>query len=159
MQAVSSRFGPLALASSPTSLEEAPSLLRIRALHAPTATGPARPRDSADTPNLEAGVRAGSSLALWSEYFPLGRVVGVDKDLSTFLRRGRPLLERHGALTRGNVHVLEANATDASVLDALAVAGFRGAFADVVVDDANHWAKEWGSRWGAGSALGRAGGV
>ncbi|CAK0912163.1 unnamed protein product, partial [Prorocentrum cordatum] len=90
---------------------------------------------------LELGVRSGSSLAMWAEYFPFGSIVGVDKNTATF-ERARPLLENHGALSRGNVHVVQANASSASVLDRLREAGFDAGFADVVVDDANHWAKD-----------------
>lgn len=90
---------------------------------------------------LEFGVRMGSSLAMWSEYFPYGTIVGMDKNLATFNTRGRPVLTAHGAFTRGNVYVMQANASDESGLHALAEVGFKDGF-DVIVDDANHWAKD-----------------
>ncbi|CAL1173744.1 unnamed protein product [Cladocopium goreaui] len=89
---------------------------------------------------LEFGVRMGSSLAMWSEYFPKGTVVGVDKNLATFFQTGQPVLTAHGAFTRGNVYVLEANASDVSGRQKLERLGFDRF--DVVVDDANHWAKD-----------------
>lgn len=93
---------------------------------------------------LEAGVRAGASLAMWSEYFPFGRVVGIDKDLSTFITSGYHLLGNHGAFRQNNVRVVQANASDVSVLDALKGMGMRleHGWADVIVDDANHWARD-----------------
>eukprot|EP00930_Biecheleria_cincta_P039540 TRINITY_DN27174_c0_g2_i1.p1 TRINITY_DN27174_c0_g2~~TRINITY_DN27174_c0_g2_i1.p1 ORF type:complete len:1028 (+),score=149.88 TRINITY_DN27174_c0_g2_i1:223-3084(+) len=91
---------------------------------------------------LELGVRMGSSLAMWSEYFPLGMVVGVDKNLGTFMTKGQPLLQQHGAFGRGNVQVLQANASDVSALQVLLDAGISEHFADVIVDDANHWARD-----------------
>ncbi|CAE7246972.1 elmMII, partial [Symbiodinium natans] len=89
---------------------------------------------------LEFGVRMGSSLAMWSEYFPHGTVVGMDKNLLTFHMKGRPVLSAHGAFTRGNVYVMQANASDQSGFDALGEVGFKDF--DVIVDDANHWAKD-----------------
>lgn len=89
---------------------------------------------------LEFGVRMGSSLAMWSEYFPLGHVVGIDKNLGTFFQRGRPVLTDHGAFTRGNVYVLEANASDASGRRKLQRLGWE--HFDLIVDDANHWHKD-----------------
>jgi len=91
---------------------------------------------------IEAGVRGGSSLAMWSEYFPFGQVVGIDKDIGTFRDTGRPHLESAGAFQRGNVQALEANATDMSVVERLRAVGIGRGFADVIVDDANHWAKD-----------------
>ncbi|CAJ1378910.1 unnamed protein product [Effrenium voratum] len=91
---------------------------------------------------LEFGVRMGPSLAMWSEYFPFGTSVGVDKDLGTFLQRGQPVLMAHGAFTRGNVYAVEANASDVSGREKLQRLGFGANFADVVVDDANHWFKD-----------------
>lgn len=90
---------------------------------------------------LEVGIRGGSSLALWSEYFPYGKVVGIDKNIQTFSKY-KSVFERHGAFSRGNVEVLQANGTDASVLEELASVGIGEGFANVIVDDANHWAAQ-----------------
>lgn len=89
---------------------------------------------------LEIGVRAGSSLAMWSEYFPLGQVVGLDKSTDTF-EKVRPVMQLNGAFSRGNVQVLEGNGTNISILDSMAKAGLPLEY-NVVVDDANHWAKD-----------------
>lgn len=90
---------------------------------------------------LEFGVLCGSSMALWSEYFPTGKVLGIDRDLSPFLGpRGLEALISHGAFSRGNVYVMEANASDVTVLDHLNRLGFEGF--NVMVDDASHTAQD-----------------
>eukprot|EP00927_Polykrikos_kofoidii_P048776 TRINITY_DN4298_c0_g2_i1.p1 TRINITY_DN4298_c0_g2~~TRINITY_DN4298_c0_g2_i1.p1 ORF type:complete len:1103 (-),score=124.19 TRINITY_DN4298_c0_g2_i1:141-3449(-) len=90
---------------------------------------------------LEIGVRLGSSMAMWAEYFPFGKVVGIDKSLQTFRENGQ-LLVQHGALKHGNVFLVEGNGTDPSILPLLWNKNVSNGFADVVVDDANHWAKD-----------------
>lgn len=91
---------------------------------------------------VEIGVRSGASLAMWSEYFPFGTILGIDKNIGTFENIGRAWLQELGALNRGNVVVLQANATDLTVLDKLRDINITDVFADVVVDDANHWARD-----------------
>jgi len=90
---------------------------------------------------LEIGVRTGCSLAMWSEYFPLGEIVGIDKNIGSFSQY-RQVFELHGAFSHDNVRVLQANASDESVHEHLNKAGVPPEFADVIVDDANHWAKD-----------------
>eukprot|EP00928_Gymnodinium_smaydae_P030585 TRINITY_DN22704_c0_g1_i1.p1 TRINITY_DN22704_c0_g1~~TRINITY_DN22704_c0_g1_i1.p1 ORF type:complete len:218 (-),score=25.70 TRINITY_DN22704_c0_g1_i1:720-1373(-) len=90
---------------------------------------------------LELGVRAGCSLAMWSEYFPFGTIVGVDRGLTKF-EGLYPTLKRNGAYSHNNVHTILANATDPALLRELAARGFANHFADVIVDDANHWAHD-----------------
>lgn len=89
---------------------------------------------------LEFGVLCGSSMALWSEYFPNGKVLGIDRDLGPFFGpHGLEALISHGAFSRGNVYVMEANTLDATVLDHIKRLGFEF---DVMVDDASHNAQD-----------------
>ncbi|CAK9043151.1 unnamed protein product [Durusdinium trenchii] len=94
---------------------------------------------------LEFGVRMGSSLAMWSEYFPLGHVVGIDKNLGTFFQRGRPAMALASQEGACNVYVLEANASDASGRRKLQRLGWE--HFDLIVDDANHWHKVRAPFW------------
>lgn len=72
---------------------------------------------------LELGVRAGSSLRMWKEYFPAGQIFGVDMN---------PDCRAH---EEERIEVIIASQDDSAPLLALAdrVGGF-----DVVIDDASH---------------------
>lgn len=72
---------------------------------------------------LELGVRKGNSLRMWKEYFPHGRIYGVDFD---------PSCERH---EDDRIEILIASQDDDTQLGALAE---RAGGFDVVLDDASH---------------------
>ena len=78
---------------------------------------------------------------MWSEYFPLGKVVGVDKNTNSY-HTSRLQFVNNGAYSRDNVLAVEGNATVPSIVEVLAAQGIIAGFADVVVNDANHWARE-----------------
>ena len=77
----------------------------------------------------EVGIAYGLSLEMWNDYFPNAHVWGIDAGLAPFVRkrfRSRP-----------SVHLLVADSTDCSKVDAL---GFANESMDVIIDDGPHWA-------------------
>lgn len=75
---------------------------------------------------LEIGVYRGASLRMWRDYFPLGRIVGIDKD---------PDASDHAG---GRIDVRIGHQADAGFLEDVATAD--GPF-DLIVDDGSHLAK------------------
>ena len=71
---------------------------------------------------LEIGVLNGASIQMWSDYFPNGKIVGVDKDLKQFT-------------WRPNVLLLQANVSTGEILQQ--VAEHAGPL-DIVIDDGSH---------------------
>jgi predicted O-methyltransferase YrrM len=74
---------------------------------------------------LEIGVLEGASLRMWRDYFPAGRIVGIDLS---------PQATEHEA---DRIKVIIGDQTDAAVMDAAVEA--IGPF-DLVVDDGGHYA-------------------
>lgn len=73
---------------------------------------------------LELGVFTGDSIRMWAEYFPNGKIIGVDKDLDQF-----------AGVCPANVELLaddQANPDLTHFLDR-----FRGPL-DIIIDDASH---------------------
>jgi hypothetical protein len=79
---------------------------------------------------LEIGVLRGASLALWADYFPQGRVVGVDLNPLG----ADDILPDRTAFARGNQ-------ADVVFLDEVAEAHAPDGF-DLIVDDASHLGRE-----------------
>lgn len=55
---------------------------------------------------IEAGILKGTGLALWSDLFPSGRIIGLDIDLS-HVRENLPELKSRGAFRGGNPELCE----------------------------------------------------
>ena len=86
---------------------------------------------------LELGVNTGVSLAVWSTFFPQGRVVGVDISFSQWHGMSREsLLGAMGANASGLVEILELDYLTADEADLRALGGF-----DIIVDDGDHRAE------------------
>ncbi|CAE8636443.1 unnamed protein product [Polarella glacialis] len=86
---------------------------------------------------LEIGVNRGHSLAMWSLWFPLGRVVGLDINLNALSLDKLALTDR-GANITGNVRVYQCDATRR--LDLFRRLDPEENF-DLIVDDGSHMAK------------------
>ena len=74
---------------------------------------------------LEIGVYKGGSLQLWSDYFPLGTIVGIDLKLPTDFAPGE------------RIHVFEGSQADEQFLSKVANHTAPGGF-DIIIDDASH---------------------
>lgn len=74
---------------------------------------------------LEIGIGNGGSLRFWADYFPLGRVVGLDVE---------PLDVGDAA---GRIFVYRGVQQDVDLLDRIAFECAPGGF-DIVIDDASH---------------------
>jgi hypothetical protein len=84
---------------------------------------------------IEVGILRGTGLAIWSDLFPTGRIIGLDIDLSNF-RKNEQTLRRAGAFAANNVEVHE---FDQFVCDAEIVANIlKGDQIDVFIDDGYH---------------------
>jgi len=59
---------------------------------------------------VEVGVLEGTSLAVWSDVFPKGRIIGIDIALEPYHER-LPKLKRLGAFSNNNVEVYELDST------------------------------------------------
>jgi hypothetical protein len=73
---------------------------------------------------LELGVRRGSSLRVWRDYFPKATIVGLD-------------IEPVQPLDLPNVHVVQGDQADPAALDQ-ALAAIGGSPFDIIIDDASH---------------------
>jgi hypothetical protein len=84
---------------------------------------------------VEVGILRGTGLAIWSDLFPRGRVIGLDLDLSNFQKNEQNL--RHtGAFATNNVETHEFDQFDCnaeSMADIL-----RGDRIDIFIDDGVH---------------------
>lgn len=74
---------------------------------------------------LEIGIRRGGSLELWRDYFPHGRIVGIDLKLPKNFFPGE------------RVEVFEGSQADTRFLSKVAAKTAPGGF-DVIIDDASH---------------------
>ena len=84
---------------------------------------------------VELGVFKGTSLAIWCDLFPSGRVIGMDVELERF-RRNVPRLRRRGAFVAAEPVALEFDAFQpdtGALVDALA-----GRRIDIFIDDGPH---------------------
>jgi hypothetical protein len=84
---------------------------------------------------VEVGILRGAGLAIWSDLFPDGRIIGLDIDLSHF-RSSEGSLKRSGAFASNNVEAHEFDqftCTEATLGSIL-----RGASIDVFIDDGFH---------------------
>mmetsp|Transcript_34283 Transcript_34283/g.105344 ORF Transcript_34283/g.105344 Transcript_34283/m.105344 type:complete len:325 (+) Transcript_34283:78-1052(+) len=88
------------------------------------------------------GVFRGESLAVWSEFFRRGTVVGLDINL-TPATRYRPVLAGLGAWQNGNVELLQADTTDSAQFRAFVSmhSDVFGKGFDVIIDDGCHTTK------------------
>jgi len=77
---------------------------------------------------LEIGVNKGGSLLLWRDYFPYGRIVGIDISLPQNLKP----MER--------VKVFKGSQTDRQFLSDVAMKTAPGGY-DIIIDDASHIGK------------------
>ena len=83
----------------------------------------------------EVGILQGTGLALWSDLFPNGRVIGLDIDLTHFQSNLSRLI-RSGAFQAQNheVHTFDGFRENSKHLSDI----LQGATVDVVIDDASH---------------------
>jgi hypothetical protein len=80
---------------------------------------------------LELGICAGRSLAMWSDYFSHGRIMGVDVHLAPIDHKG---LEQLGAFQNKNISFIQHDIRDSKgLLNKLNSHSF-----DIVIDDALH---------------------
>ena len=84
---------------------------------------------------VEVGILRGSGLAIWSELFPEGTVIGLDVDLSHFLENTEDLRAR-GAFPRGLPRSMVFDAYDPDVAELTEL--LDGRRIDVVIDDGPH---------------------
>jgi len=93
-----------------------------------------------DQPNhvLELGVLDGRSIAMWSDYFKNGHIVGVDINLSRY-NKNKNNLEKLGAFTNNNYTVLELNIKEESFMEY--INGLNYQF-HIIIDDALHQPKQ-----------------
>lgn len=85
---------------------------------------------------LELGVFTGRSIAMWSDYFPNGKIYGADIDLKKY-REFELELRNLGAFTHNNVKLIESDNTSNEFK--VMVAKFP--MFDFIVDDADHKSK------------------
>lgn len=84
---------------------------------------------------IEAGILRGSGLALWSDLFPNGRIIGLDIDLS-HVRENLPALKSRGAFRGGDPELYEYDQfVDESEKVRTLLGGDR---IDVYIDDGLH---------------------
>lgn len=76
---------------------------------------------------LEIGVLRGESLRMWRDYFPLGRIYGVDIN---------PDAMQH---ENTRIRVFIGSQTDAAVLESVVAESGQP---DVIIDDGSHWARD-----------------
>ena len=84
---------------------------------------------------VEVGILRGQGLAIWSELFPDGSVIGLDIDLGHF-EAERPALIARGAFRAGNVETANYDQLLGTPDDVAKILGGRKA--DVVIDDGLH---------------------
>ena len=84
---------------------------------------------------LELGIFHGKSLAMWSDYFPNGKIYGIDIDLKPYTEN-IPKLKREGAFTHNNVIVFEQNVTAPNFGELVS----KLPVMDIIIDDALHHA-------------------
>jgi hypothetical protein len=102
------------------------------------------PYRTLDITLLEIGVWQGGSLLLWADYFPSGRIVGMDVNLSAVLAAVHEVSQ---------IVLIEGNATRAECIDR-AISGV-----DIVIDDGSHVIEEQLSSFLAIAPRLRAGGL
>ncbi len=84
---------------------------------------------------VECGILKGSGLAIWTDLFPQGRVIGLDIDLSNFEQNHNYLLSR-GAFKHNSPQVYE---FDGFVENSEYLANIlKGDLIDFFIDDASH---------------------
>ncbi len=83
----------------------------------------------------EVGVLQGTGLAIWSDLFPNGRIIGLDIDLTHF-ESNLGQLSRLGAFEAQNheVHLFDGFVDNSQYLAQV----LQGDLADIVIDDASH---------------------
>ena len=84
---------------------------------------------------VEIGILRGVGLAIWSDLFPTGRIIGLDIDLSHF-RQNLPDLRNQGAFSNNNVEVHEFDQTDCGPERLGKILGHTNV--DIVIDDGMH---------------------
>ena len=87
---------------------------------------------------LELGVLDGRSIAMWSDYFKNGHVVGVDINLSRF-NKNKKNLEKLGAFTNNNCELQELNIKEEAFMEY--IRGLNHQF-QIIIDDALHQPKQ-----------------
>lgn len=84
---------------------------------------------------VEVGILRGTGLAIWSDLFPRGRIIGLDLDLANF-ENNRPALESAGAFAIDNVEVHEFDQFDCTPESVATL--LRGRQIDILIDDGVH---------------------
>jgi hypothetical protein len=84
---------------------------------------------------IEVGILRGTGLAIWSDLFPSGRVIGLDIDLSHF-RDNEQNLRRANAYTANNVEVHEFDQFACNSDDLARI--LQGDRIDIFIDDGLH---------------------
>ena len=84
---------------------------------------------------IEVGILRGTGLAIWSDLFPKGRIIGLDFDLSNY-RTFRDSLKKMGAFSTSEPETYEFDgyADNTSLLRHI----LNGATVDIAIDDASH---------------------
>lgn len=85
---------------------------------------------------VEVGILQGTGLAIWSDLFPRGRVIGLDIDLD-IIRSNLSTLRRRGAFVNENVELYEFDAFENNA--DLFMKILQGDRIDVMIDDAVHF--------------------
>jgi hypothetical protein len=84
---------------------------------------------------VEVGILKGTGLAIWSDLFPHGQVIGLDIDPSHF-KENEPTLRRLGAFPTNNVSVYSFDQFDCDPQTFSQI--LRGKQIDLIIDDAFH---------------------
>jgi len=74
---------------------------------------------------LELGIHKGGSLKLWRDYFPLGKIVGIDLNMPETIT------------AENNIHMYRGNQADTAFLSRVAGEIAPDGF-DIIIDDASH---------------------
>jgi cephalosporin hydroxylase len=84
---------------------------------------------------FEIGIAKGSSLLMWSEYFPYAKIIGLDID-TTLIDKSRPLgVEGGGWEGRNNITIKQGSQADPECLNK--IVSENGLF-DIIIDDGSH---------------------
>ncbi len=85
---------------------------------------------------LEVGILKGTGLAIWSELFPNGRIIGLDIDLS-HIHKNMENIKSLGAFQNNNIELYEFDQfnDNREKLDNI----LKGDKIDIIIDDGLHW--------------------
>jgi len=101
-------------------------------------------RDQDDFRLLEIGILEGRSMAMWSDYFPRGQIIGLDICLDYLDEQ--MLRDKYGAFQNNNVKFLEGDSTleDQEVIAKFGLVPYeaetgRGGYQVIIDDGDHHW--------------------